>query len=136
MDYQDLHKIQKESTEQVLPQQKKGLRAAKKTEKKTTTLPHPPPPPMGWKDNKGYDHIFPWIHLPRLHPRNHGDTVVFYAPEKSANQLILGDNLEVLRILASESVDLIYIDPPFFSGKNYNVIWGDTNEVRSFYDIW
>ncbi len=28
------------------------------------------------------------------------------------------------------------IDPPFFSGRNYNVIFGDKNEVRSFSDIW
>lgn len=136
MDYRDLQKIQKESTEQVLPQQKKVLSAADKIRRKTSNLPDPTHPPMGWKDGKGYDHIFPWIHLPRLHPRNHGDTVIFNAPEKSANQLILGDNLEVLRTLPGESIDLIYIDPPFFSGRNYNVIWGDTNEVRSFYDIW
>lgn len=136
MDYKDLQKIQKESTEQVLPSQKKVLSAADKIRRKTSNLPDPTHPPMGWKDNKGYDHIFPWIHLPRLHPKNHGDTVIFNAPEKSANQLILGDNLEVLRTLPSESIDLIYIDPPFFSGRNYNVIWGDTNEVRSFYDIW
>ncbi len=136
MDYKDLQKIQKESTEQVLPQQKKVLSAADKIRRKTSNLPDPTHPPMGWQDNKGYDHIFPWIHLPRLHPQNHGDTVIFNAPDKSANQLILGDNLEVLRTLSSESIDLIYIDPPFFSGRNYNVIWGDTNEVRSFYDIW
>ncbi|MBI4634315.1 MAG: site-specific DNA-methyltransferase [Deltaproteobacteria bacterium] len=41
-----------------------------------------------------------------------------------------------LRQLPSESIDLIYIDPPFFSGRNYNVIFGDKNEVRSFSDIW
>lgn len=136
MDYKDLQKIQKESTEQVLPQQKKVLSASDKIRRKTSNLPDPTHPPMGWKDGKGYDHIFPWIHLPRLHPRNHGDTVIFNAPDKPASQLILGDNLEVLRTLPSESIDLIYIDPPFFSGRNYNVIWGDTNEVRSFYDIW
>lgn len=136
MDYKDLQKIQKESTEQVLPSQKKVLSAADKIRRKTSNLPDPTHPPMGWKDNKGYDHIFPWIHLPRLHPKNHGDTVIFNAPERPANQLILGDNLEVLRTLPSESIDLIYIDPPFFSGRNYNVIWGDTNEIRSFYDIW
>jgi 16S rRNA G966 N2-methylase RsmD len=41
------------------------------------------------------------------------------------NQLILGDNLEILRNWDSESVDLIYLDPPFFSNRNYEVIWGD-----------
>jgi DNA modification methylase len=50
------------------------------------------------------------------------------------NQLILGDNLEVLRKLPNESVDLIYLDPPFFSNRTYEVIWGDDGEVRSFED--
>jgi DNA modification methylase len=50
------------------------------------------------------------------------------------NQLILGDNLEVLKRLDSESIDLIYLDPPFFSNRNYEVIWGDSGEVRSFQD--
>ncbi|KAA6346879.1 DNA adenine methyltransferase YhdJ [termite gut metagenome] len=54
----------------------------------------------------------------------------------TVNQLILGDNLEVLKGFASESVDLIYLDPPFFSNRNYEVIWGDTGEVRSFQDRW
>lgn len=53
-----------------------------------------------------------------------------------ANRLFFGDNLHVMRQLPSESIDLIYIDPPFFSGRNYNVIFGDKNEVRSFSDIW
>lgn len=52
------------------------------------------------------------------------------------NQLILSDNLEVLRKLESESVDLIYLDPPFFSNRNYEVIWGDEGEVHSFVDRW
>ncbi|MDR0564703.1 MAG: hypothetical protein LBG78_07210, partial [Azoarcus sp.] len=52
------------------------------------------------------------------------------------NQLILGDNLEILKTLESESVDLIYLDPPFFSNRNYEVTWGDTGEIRSFQDRW
>jgi len=39
------------------------------------------------------------------------------------------DNLEVMKRLPSESIDLIYIDPPFFSGRKYETIWGDTVEV-------
>lgn len=35
-----------------------------------------------------------------------------------------------------ECVDLIYLDPPFFSNKVYEVIWGDEAEVRSFDDRW
>lgn len=52
------------------------------------------------------------------------------------NQLILGDNLEILKKIESETVDLIYLDPPFFSNRNYEVIWGDSGEVRSFQDRW
>ena len=52
----------------------------------------------------------------------------------SLNQLLLGDNLEILRSIDSESVDLIYLDPPFFSNRTYEVIWGDKGEVRSFED--
>jgi len=54
----------------------------------------------------------------------------------SVNKLILGDNLEIMKTLESESVDLIYLDPPFFSNRNYEVIWGDEGEVRSFQDRW
>ena len=50
------------------------------------------------------------------------------------NKLILGDNLEILRKMEAETVDLIYLDPPFFSNRNYEVIWGDKGEVRSFQD--
>ena len=52
------------------------------------------------------------------------------------NKLILGDNLEIMKTLESESVDLIYLDPPFFSNRNYEIIWGDEGEIRSFKDRW
>ena len=54
----------------------------------------------------------------------------------SVNKLILGDNLEILKGFESECIDLIYLDPPFFSNRNYEVIWGDDGEVRSFQDRW
>ena len=39
------------------------------------------------------------------------------------NQLFYGDNLDVLgRYVADESVDLVYLDPPFNSNANYNVL--------------
>ncbi len=52
------------------------------------------------------------------------------------NQLILGDCLEVLQKIEPESIDLIYIDPPFFSNRNYEIVWGDKGEMRSFQDRW
>ena len=51
-------------------------------------------------------------------------------------RIICGDNLDVLKKLESESVDLCYIDPPFFSGRNYAVIFGDEEETRQFTDRW
>lgn len=46
------------------------------------------------------------------------------------------DNLEVMRNLPSESFDLIYIDPPFFSNRVYETIWRDKNDTASFNDRW
>lgn len=47
------------------------------------------------------------------------------------NKLILGDNLKILKQIESETVDLIYLDPPFFSNRSYGVIWDDKGEVHS-----
>ncbi|WP_236201219.1 DNA methyltransferase [Pseudomonas pseudonitroreducens] len=59
------------------------------------------------------------------------------------NSLFYGDNLEVLREeIQDESVDLIYLDPPFNSNANYNVLFkspkGDspTAQVEAFEDTW
>ena len=45
-----------------------------------------------------------------------------------------GDNLEQLAKLPPACVDLIYIDPPFNSNRNYEVFWGETKEKRAFED--
>jgi hypothetical protein len=45
-----------------------------------------------------------------------------------------GDNLEQLSKLPDACVDLIYIDPPFNSNRNYEVFWGETKEKRAFAD--
>lgn len=52
------------------------------------------------------------------------------------NKLICGDNLEELAKLPKKSVDLIYIDPPFFTNKQYEVVWKDEAEIRSYKDRW
>ncbi len=46
------------------------------------------------------------------------------------------DNVAALSSMPSDSVDLVYLDPPFFSNRSYEVIWGDEAEVRSFEDRW
>jgi adenine specific DNA methylase Mod len=51
-------------------------------------------------------------------------------------ELYHGDNLEVMRRrVASESVDLVYLDPPFNSDRTYNVTYKGSQE-RAFVDTW
>ena len=45
-----------------------------------------------------------------------------------------GDNLEELKKLPDRCIDLVYIDPPFNSNRNYEVFWGETREKRAFED--
>lgn len=63
--------------------------------------------------------------------------------EITENTLFYGDNLEILRdYIPDESVDLIYIDPPFNSKRNYNVLFTEQNgsqsssQIRAFDDTW
>ena len=51
------------------------------------------------------------------------------------NVIYCGDNLEVMpRYIPDESVDLIYIDPPFNTSRQYEVFWGEAQERRAFED--
>ncbi len=50
------------------------------------------------------------------------------------NTMICGDNIKWLDWIPDESVDLCYIDPPFFSNATYEKIWGNGWEVASFED--
>ncbi|HEY1994143.1 MAG TPA: hypothetical protein VGG81_07050 [Edaphobacter sp.] len=59
------------------------------------------------------------------------------------NKLYYGDNLEVLRdYIPDQSVDLIYLDPPFNSRQDYNVLFAEKDGTRSasqitaFKDTW
>lgn len=61
------------------------------------------------------------------------------------NQLYYGDNLDVLpKYIKDESVDLIYLDPPFNSNRNYSVIFNkhgevapeDNAQIQAFEDTW
>ena len=61
----------------------------------------------------------------------------------NTNQLYYGDNLGILRThIPDESVDLIYIDPPFNSNQAYNVIFSEADgsssqaQIRAFEDTW
>ena len=59
------------------------------------------------------------------------------------NQLYFGDNLEILRNnIADNSVDLIYLDPPFNSNADYNVLFNEKSgrrsaaQITAFKDTW
>ena len=68
------------------------------------------------------------------------------APERplaGANHLFYGDNLRVLRdSIPSESVDLIYLDPPFNSNASYNILFkgpegsNSAAQIEAFDDTW
>ena len=52
-------------------------------------------------------------------------------------RLHYSDNLPVLREMEDNSVDLIYLDPPFNSNRAYNIIYGnDLGQVTAFEDTW
>jgi site-specific DNA-methyltransferase (adenine-specific) len=47
-----------------------------------------------------------------------------------------GDCLQLMKEKASQSVDLVYLDPPFFSNKKHSLMTKDRNKIFSFDDIW
>ncbi len=61
------------------------------------------------------------------------------------NRLFYGDNLDVLRqSIPANSIDLVYLDPPFNSARSYNVIFdrhqiepnADAAQIQAFDDTW
>jgi DNA modification methylase len=59
------------------------------------------------------------------------------------NVLYYGDNLEILRrYIENESVDLVYLDPPFNSNQDYNILFAERNgsraaaQIKAFEDTW
>lgn len=64
------------------------------------------------------------------------------AESQSANRLYYGDNLPVLKeYFERNSIDLIYLDPPFNSNTDYNILFGagasqSQAQIRAFEDTW
>lgn len=61
----------------------------------------------------------------------------------TTNTLFYGDNLAIMReYIPDESVDLVYLDPPFNSNRNYNVLFRDESgkyseaQIEAFEDTW
>ena len=64
-------------------------------------------------------------------------------PDDASNTLYYGDNLDVLRQhVADASVDLVYLDPPFNSNADYNVLFAEQDgtraaaQIKAFKDTW
>lgn len=82
---------------------------------------------------------------PRLDPGTSSERNK-HAPFQLKNNLFYGDNLLVLRRkIQDSSIDLIYLDPPFQSGRDYNILFqhrqqedlGDINpQIMAFTDTW
>lgn len=65
------------------------------------------------------------------------------AKQAKPNRLFYGDNLHVLREhVASKSIDLVYLDPPFNSNRSYNVLFKEKSggespaQIEAFGDTW
>ena len=61
----------------------------------------------------------------------------------NSNSLYYGDNLDILRsYVQDESVDLVYLDPPFKSDQTYNVLFQEkdgtqsASQIKAFGDTW
>src|SRR5438093_12597017 len=64
-------------------------------------------------------------------------------PDAPPNLLYYGDNLDILRrYVNDESVDLVYLDPPFNSNADYNVLFAEKSgekaqaQIQAFEDTW
>jgi len=63
--------------------------------------------------------------------------------ESATNLLYYEDNLDILRrYVKDETVDLVYLDPPFNSNTNYNVLFAEkdgsraASQIQAFSDTW
>jgi 16S rRNA G966 N2-methylase RsmD len=59
------------------------------------------------------------------------------------NRLYYGDNLDILqRYVTDETVDLVYLDPPFKGKQDYNVLFAEQDgsrsaaQIKAFEDTW
>lgn len=72
---------------------------------------------------------------------SHSENPIAQMAEK--NILYYGDNLDLLRrYVSEESVDLVYLDPPFNSRQDYNVLFAEkdgsrsSSQIHAFEDTW
>lgn len=78
-------------------------------------------------ENADTERLTEWINQ----PENESADVSF-----RPNTIYCGDCKDVLKHFPENCVDLIYLDPPFFSNRRFEVIWDDGYELRAFEDRW
>ncbi len=73
--------------------------------------------PLDWQPNAGFNEPSPHCTL----PTQVVERISFGRPHLPPNRLIRADNLHIMRQLPAETVGLIYIDPPFFTGRRHAI---------------
>ena len=54
----------------------------------------------------------------------------------ATSDVILGDSLVTMKNIESASIDLVYLDPPFFTNKHHFAVTRDRTKKFSFSDVW
>lgn len=78
----------------------------------------------------------------KIYETNDGSVSTADGTLSYVRQLHLGDNLTVMRGMDSETVDLVYLDPPFNSNRNYKIVFRGCENLKAdtrlpaFEDVW
>jgi site-specific DNA-methyltransferase (adenine-specific) len=55
---------------------------------------------------------------------------------QATSEVILGDSLDTMKRIESASVDVVYLDPPFFTNRHHSAVTRDRTKKFSFSDVW
>jgi len=55
---------------------------------------------------------------------------------QTTSDVILGDSLDTMKRIEIASVDLVYLDPPFFTNRHHSAVTRDRTKKFSFSDVW
>lgn len=55
---------------------------------------------------------------------------------QTPSEVILGDSLDTMKRIENASVDLVYLDPPFFTNRHHTAVSRDRSKKFSFSDVW
>ena len=55
---------------------------------------------------------------------------------QTPSEVILGDSLDTMKRIESSSIDLVYLDPPFFTNRHHTAVTRDRTKKFSFSDVW